>query len=188
LATTKKQAEPDSWSAQIVRGRSRLLSPNTHNKGETMSKKHDVQPLKRAVELSLEFADADPIKVQTELAYAEKKAKEREMRNQFFLNLAEAEWKAACTIEVRIGELSEDLRKAVESSEKLNLVAAALYAEKLVARMERRIARLEAEVELNRLREEESAKRKSWTFVNGVVIPKPSEVAHLIAEPILNMR
>lgn len=153
-----------------------------------MSKKHEVQPLKRAVELSLEFTDVDSVKVQTELAYAEREATAREKRNQFFLDIAEAKWKAANTVESRIGELSEDIRLAVESSEKLNLVAAALYAEKLVARMERRVARLEREVEAQKLRDAESRMRKSWSFVNGIYIPKPSEVAHLIEEPILNMR
>lgn len=142
----------------------------------------------RAIQLSVEFTDVDPIEVEKALAHAEAEGTAREKRNAERIARAEAEWAKANIIGVRIGSLSKEIRREVERSQSLNAVAALLYAEKMKAKMERKVARMEAELELQMRREAESRMRKSWSFVNGIYIPKPDEVAHLIQEPILNFR
>lgn len=153
-----------------------------------MRKKQEIQDINKAVQLSVEFTTVDPIKEEAERAYAEKSANEREARNQEYLDRVWKETASFRTIEARLTKAQiKALRKL---GTKFDVKEAELEAQRIVARMERKVARMEAEVLLQQQREEESQMRKRMVVINGkfVVIPKPNEVAHLIQEPILNFR
>lgn len=142
----------------------------------------------RAIQLSIEFTDVDPVKVEKALAHVEAEAKRRDESNKRHLMVAEAKWRAYNTVGERIGILAEVIKLDAERLEPINRIALKLEADKLKAKMQRKVARMEAELELQKLREAESRMRKQRSFINGIWIPKPDEVAHLIQDPILNFR
>ena len=153
-----------------------------------MRKKQEIQDIKQAVQLSVEFTAVDPIKEEMALAYAEKSATERKTRNEERLARIERENAPFRTVAARLTKAQ--IKALREYGAKFDLKKAELEAQRIVARMERKVARMEAEVLLQQQREEESQMRKRMVIINGkfVVIPKPNEVAHLIQEPILNFR
>jgi hypothetical protein len=155
-----------------------------------MRKKQEVLDINKALELSIEFASVDPIEVEKALSYAEQKAQKREANNKAILERSEQKWREFTSIAARLDKAErEALRKSIVGSQEQALFAQE-YAKKMVARMERKVARMEAEIELQKRREEESRMRKRMVIVNGswIVVPKPNEIAHLIQEPILNFR
>lgn len=68
-----------------------------------MRKKQEILDIQKAVQLSVEFGDTDPVKAQEAVSKAQQAAQAREARNKAYLAHIEREDSKFRTIAVRIG-------------------------------------------------------------------------------------
>lgn len=166
-----------------------------------MSKKHEVQQLKQAIELSNEFAESK-VQSETEAAYQERRQKDREIKRQMDEIRADARWKEVRLVEVfavyqlktgeKVSLKSVGLDKAILAIAKnagiTESEVKARNEERVLAKARKRIARMEAmldeQVRLLEYNRQAKASKVTYAFAVEFIkkfgyVPTPKHVIPL---------